>query len=386
MIPGWTTATRFSRSISRILSIAVKAIVSPPSMPAAPPDRPVPAPRGTIGTRSSDGDPHELDDVGGRRREDDRARQAGVEVRASRRRGSPRGRACRSGAAGRGGAPRSRQRADRSWRQPASGGSSRRRVYAAGAVANGAAGRMAPMSARTPLILAALLIADHRRLRAGRRAGRRGRSRGRRRSGRAARLGRAAGASTPGAAAEIVPGSVDRIEPLRRRDLRRRRCGSRGGRARSAVDSTATIRNTSGGADRPDRAQHDRRATRRHPAPTRSPSTGSPSAATRERPDDRRAARRHPAGRRHDPDPGPVPRHPAQQPVRLELAVHQGERDHRPLPLAAVGQPQDRLRPAEPRRPVRDADRAARSGSGSRPRASSCWRRPATGPRSAPTA
>ena len=53
MIPGWTTATRFSRSISRILSIAVKAIVSPPSMPAAPPDRPVPAPRGTIGTPSS---------------------------------------------------------------------------------------------------------------------------------------------------------------------------------------------------------------------------------------------------------------------------------------------------------------------------------------------
>ena len=54
MIPGWTTATRFSRSISMILSIAVKTTVSPPSMPAAPPDRPVPAPRGTIGTRSSE--------------------------------------------------------------------------------------------------------------------------------------------------------------------------------------------------------------------------------------------------------------------------------------------------------------------------------------------
>ena len=32
------------------------------------------------------------------------------------------------------------------------------------------------------------------------------------------------------------------------------------------VDSLATIRNTSGGADRPGRAQHDRRATRRDPA------------------------------------------------------------------------------------------------------------------------
>ena len=53
MTPGWTTATRFSRSISRIRSIAVKAMVRPPSIPAAPPDRPVPAPRGTIGTRSS---------------------------------------------------------------------------------------------------------------------------------------------------------------------------------------------------------------------------------------------------------------------------------------------------------------------------------------------
>ena len=53
MIPGWTTATRFSRSISMMRSIAVNAIVRPPSIPDAPPDSPVPAPRGTIGTRSS---------------------------------------------------------------------------------------------------------------------------------------------------------------------------------------------------------------------------------------------------------------------------------------------------------------------------------------------
>ena len=125
MIPGWTTATRFSRSISRILSIAVKAMVSPPSMPAAPPDRPVPAPRGTIGTRSSRGDPDELDDLRGRGREDDGARQAGVEVRGL-------VDAVALAVDGVGQQPqagqarcRSRRRADRSsWRR-ASGGSSR---------------------------------------------------------------------------------------------------------------------------------------------------------------------------------------------------------------------------------------------------------------------
>ena len=53
MIPGWTIATRFGRSISMIASMRVNAIVSAPSIPAEPPDRPVPAPRGTMGTRSS---------------------------------------------------------------------------------------------------------------------------------------------------------------------------------------------------------------------------------------------------------------------------------------------------------------------------------------------
>ena len=33
--------------------MAVKAMVRPPSIPEAPPDNPVPAPRGTIGTRCS---------------------------------------------------------------------------------------------------------------------------------------------------------------------------------------------------------------------------------------------------------------------------------------------------------------------------------------------
>ena len=53
MTPGWVTTHRFSRSISRIRSIAVKAIVSAPSRPVAPPLRPEPAPRGTIGTSNS---------------------------------------------------------------------------------------------------------------------------------------------------------------------------------------------------------------------------------------------------------------------------------------------------------------------------------------------
>ena len=57
----------------------------------------------------------------------------------------------------------------------------------------------------------------------------------------------------------------------------------------------------------------------------------------------------------------------------------QGQRDRRPLPLAAVGQPGDRLRPAEPRRPVRDARRAGGQGPDRRPIASSCSPRPATG-------
>ena len=81
MIPGWTTATRFSRSISRIRSIAVKTMVSPPSMPAAPPDSPVPGPARDDRHAHLGRDPDELGDLRGRRREDDRARQPGVQVR-----------------------------------------------------------------------------------------------------------------------------------------------------------------------------------------------------------------------------------------------------------------------------------------------------------------
>ena len=80
MTPGWTTATRFSRSISMIRSIAVKTMVRPPSMPAAPPDRPVPGAARDDRDAQLGGDPDELGDLGGGRREDDRAGQAGLVV------------------------------------------------------------------------------------------------------------------------------------------------------------------------------------------------------------------------------------------------------------------------------------------------------------------
>ena len=48
---------------------------------------------------------------------------------------------------------------------------------------------------------------------------------------------------------------------------------------------------------------------------------------------------------------------------RLELDVHAGQRHRRCLPLDPVGQPCDARSPAEPRRPVRDTERARRSSS-----------------------
>ncbi len=53
MTPGWTVAVRLARSISRIWFICVKTTVSAPSMATAPPDSPVPAPRGTSGVEVS---------------------------------------------------------------------------------------------------------------------------------------------------------------------------------------------------------------------------------------------------------------------------------------------------------------------------------------------
>ena len=49
-------------------------------MPAAPPDSPVPAPRGHDRDVELAGDPDQLGDLCGRRREDDGTRQPGVEI------------------------------------------------------------------------------------------------------------------------------------------------------------------------------------------------------------------------------------------------------------------------------------------------------------------
>src|SRR5436853_2547369 len=52
MRPGWTVAHRLGRSISRIASILLVPIITPPTGAMAPPIRPVPEPLGTMGTRS----------------------------------------------------------------------------------------------------------------------------------------------------------------------------------------------------------------------------------------------------------------------------------------------------------------------------------------------
>ena len=53
MTPGCTTARRFATSISRMRAMRANDTTTPPSTGIAPPERPVPAPRGTMGTRCS---------------------------------------------------------------------------------------------------------------------------------------------------------------------------------------------------------------------------------------------------------------------------------------------------------------------------------------------
>ena len=48
--PACTTASRSAVLISTIASMRSSERITPPSTALAPPDRPVPAPRGTIGT------------------------------------------------------------------------------------------------------------------------------------------------------------------------------------------------------------------------------------------------------------------------------------------------------------------------------------------------
>ena len=104
----------------------------------------------------------------------------------------------------------------------------------------------------------------------------------------------------PDAAAEIVPGSVNRsslfVDATYDASLR-----ISWGTRKISVDSTATIRNTSGAADRPDRAQHDRGTARQHPAPLghgRRGRRAAPRGATR------RSSSRSAASCRSTPRPG----------------------------------------------------------------------------------
>ena len=314
MTPGWTTATRFSRSISRIRSIAVKAMVRPPSMPAAPPDRPVPAPRGTIGTRCSRGDPDELGDLGGRRREGDGAAAGRRGGRPSRRRGSTRGRAGRSAAGGPGRRPRSRSPVDR--RRPCrrwlDGAWSRAGVYAARPSAElaGVAGRHGRRTVRPDPAGRRGTMAPmpgERRSSGRDPRGRRVRPRPprscRRRPPSRRRPSLASGAPRRRAAGPADrrrgrhrPGLGRPLEPRPRRHLRRLPQAHLGSRP-LWVDSTATIRNTSGGPI--DRVELNTIAARLGSIELQPVTVdGATVAGHGQRPDDRRAARRHPAGRR----------------------------------------------------------------------------------------
>ena len=114
------------------------------------------------------------------------------------------------------------------------------------------------------------------------------------------------------------------------------------------VNSIATITNTSGGPI--DRIELNTVAARLGGMSLRVVQVDGRNVARRvERPDDRRAARRHPRRRRHGEGPYALPRAAAELAVGLELAVHEGERDRRRLPLDPVGEPCHTVQPAEPR-------------------------------------
>ena len=159
-------------------------------------------------------------------------------------------------------------------------------------------------------------------------------------TGSSARRRRAAG--PPGvAAADIVPGSVGRssiaLEATYDAYLK-----IYWGSGLLWVDSTATIRNTSGGAI--DRVELNTIADppRQHAISSRSRSTARrcrPRSATR------RSSCRSAASCRSVASTQVRVRYAARaadEPDRLELAVHQGQRHPRPVPLAALGQPPDR--------------------------------------------
>ncbi len=321
MTPGWTTATRFAVSISRILSIAVKAIVRPPSMPVAPPDSPDPAPRGTTGTRNS---------VARRSSSDTWA----VSVGSATAPGRPGVRYAVSSNRYDSRSPGSvssripGRRDAMAWRKGVSMATVSVTAEVYGAVIRRRWGSMAAM-ARPPIVAAALTLAVVALL---------------------------LPAATPAAkAASTLRVDATYVSVLKL-----------GWTSRAVyVDSKATVRNRSGAADRPARVQHDRRPAWRDLAPA-GPGRRLDRGRHDQRPDDQRAAGQVARRRCDDARPHPLRRDASKQPDRLELAVRQGQRRHGPVPLAAVGEQARRLRPAEPRRPVRDRQQHVRAGHGRR--------------------
>ena len=176
------------------------------------------------------------------------------------------------------------------------------------------------------------------------------------------------------------PGAVEPLERQPRRATYDARLKLNWARASDPGRRDASsITNTSGGPI--DRVELNTIAARLggDAAATRSPSTASRSTATVSDQTIVVPARRRPAGRRHRPRSASAIGATLRTSLgRLELAVHEGERHRRPLPLAAVGQPQDAVRPAEPRRPVRDAVEPVRPGHDRDRPASSTSPRPAT--------
>ncbi len=145
-----------------------------------------------------------------------------------------------------------------------------------------------------------------------------------------------------------------------------------------SVNSAATITNTSGGPI--DRVEFNTVAARLgggldlRLGRSRWPAGQRPGP----RPDDRRAARRRP-GRAARPRPSAI-KYGATLRTSLSGSNWLFTKVNgivRRLPLDAVGQPPDAVRPAEPRRPVRDADQPVVQDHGSRRTAGSSSRRPA---------
>ena len=133
-------------------------------------------------------------------------------------------------------------------------------------------------------------------------------------------------------------------------DLRRqRRDHGRSGE----LDVATIVEHVGRRPDRPARAEHDRRAARLHVAcATRSTAgAGQPG----QRPDDHRAARRHPRRRRDGDGPDRLPRDAADSLSGSNWMFTKVNGIVDAVPLDPVGQPGDAVRPAEPRRPVRDA-------------------------------